>query len=405
MTTVELINGLKIEEEIIEEETALAYNVTLIKEIKEDLKYDRCYHFYNGHAKVSINNKSGMINKKGKEIIPCIYNDVSSVINDTIVAIGEKSDYFYDKDGYLITNKEYFDCLPFSDNRGGFRDKETLLCGYIDKYGKEIIKPQFEDIRPFFNGFATVLNKENLKYGLIDIHGNVVIDFKYKDLKLMNDGYIAAQSSKNSKWGYLNSDGKVVVDFKYDYASTVENEQAIVREKDKQLILNINSKVIESVSIDIDEKEEDLIFGTLNVYPYGYLDKVFYIKNDIPKPQQNQPFFIVGDSKGKYALKNKEKKIISDYIFDDVYRHIYDNIVIAKSKGKETHITQEGDFLGLNDKIVYKINNEVKIADKYYGVRINDDTIWFRTKEEREEFLKENRSYKSLKLIKTDKLN
>jgi hypothetical protein len=406
MTTVELVNGFKLEEEIIEEETANEYNLTIIKEIKEDLKYDRCYHFYNGHAKVAINNKYGLINKQGKEIIPCIFNEVSSVINNTIVAIGEDQDYFYDKDGYLITNKKYYDCLPFSDNRGGFRDPETLSCGYIDQYGNEVIEPQFEEVRPFFNGYATVLHKDKLKYGLIDVNGNTIIDFNYMDLKIVNDGLIAAQSSKTKKWGYIDLQENVIIPFKYDYASTVEEDKAIVRKNDKQFIINLRNKTVDSISINIIEKEEDLIFGTLDYYPHSYFDKVFFIKTDIPKPKKNEPFFIVSDDNGKYALKNKEKKIISDFIFDHVDGHVYDDVVIGQSNGKETHVTQDGHFLGLNDKIVYQKNGEIKVTDKYYGVRLSDnETKWFNKYEEREEFLKKNQSYKLATFVKTYKLN
>lgn len=65
-------------------------------------KYDYIENFKDNIAKVSIGNLEGLIDKTGKEIIPCIFDNLSDYVNGLARASINGDEGFIDKDGYFI---------------------------------------------------------------------------------------------------------------------------------------------------------------------------------------------------------------------------------------------------------------------------------------------------------------
>lgn len=65
-------------------------------------KYDFIENFKDNIAKVSIGNLEGLIDKTGKEIIPCIFDNLSDYVNGLARASIHGDEGFIDKDGYFI---------------------------------------------------------------------------------------------------------------------------------------------------------------------------------------------------------------------------------------------------------------------------------------------------------------
>lgn len=409
MKTVELLNGIKHGDEIIEEESMSEYNLIYLDSINEEFKYDECYYFYNEHALVMINQKYGLINKHGKEILPCEFDNISEVVNDCIVAIKDGSEYFYDLDGDLVTEKEYIDCHPFSSKRGGFRDPETLLCGFIDEFGEEVIKAQYQEVEPFFNNYAPALSQDNLKYGMIDINGNLVIEHKYAETRVLNDGLIAVKDINTNKWGYIDIEDNLVIPYLYDYATTFESGKAVVKYRQEYYIINKNNKILKTYVDGINEEvKEDFVLNSKSIYEYEYNDKIIYMQSNAKDIPSNNPFYISVNSFGKFAIKNQNQTFTTDYIFDELSEQVHEGVLICVNGNKQTHINKDGKFLGLKEKIVYKDQNKIQVSNRYYGLRLlddKDDNLWFQTEEEREHFLMRNPSYKTINFEKTLKLN
>ena len=98
------------------------------------LLYDDVGDFYEGLAWVKMNGKWGLIDKSGREVIPCKY------------------DYARD----------------FSEGLATVRINGKW--GYIDKSGREVIPCKYNDVGNFSEGLAMV--QMNGKYGYIDKEGN-----------------------------------------------------------------------------------------------------------------------------------------------------------------------------------------------------------------------------------------
>ncbi len=132
--------------------------------------YDNIDDFRNGRAKVKYNDKWGYINECGKEIIPCKYDYIGN---------------FKEGIAMVLFNKKY---------------------GSIDKYGKEIIPCKYDDIENFREGIAKV--RLNNKYGYITNLGKEITPCKYDDGCHFIKGM--AMVKFNDKWGYIDSTGKEV---------------------------------------------------------------------------------------------------------------------------------------------------------------------------------------------------
>ena len=100
-------------------------------------KYDWGYEFYKGYAHVFLNEKWGLIDKNGNEIIPCIYECICD-------------DEFYDDFVKVRRNAKY---------------------GYVNSLGKELI-PCIYDWATSFNNGKAIVGKDNHKF-VIDIKGRL----------------------------------------------------------------------------------------------------------------------------------------------------------------------------------------------------------------------------------------
>jgi hypothetical protein len=127
-------------------------------------------NFSEGLARVKLNGKYGYIDKTGKEVIPCKYDNAENFSEGLAIVMLNDKYGFIDKTGKEVTPLKY-------DNAGRFSEGLALVrlndkYGYIDKTGKEVT-PLYDEIRNFSEGLARV--RLNGKYGYIDKTGKEVI--------------------------------------------------------------------------------------------------------------------------------------------------------------------------------------------------------------------------------------
>ena len=131
------------------------------------LLYDDVGDFYEGLAWVKMNGKWGLIDKSGREVIPCKY-DYAMVFSEGLAQV-----------------------------------KMNGKWGYIDKSGREVIPCKYNDVGNFSEGLAMV--QMNGKYGYIDKSGREVIPCKYDDVWNFSEGLAMVQM--NGKYGYIDKEG------------------------------------------------------------------------------------------------------------------------------------------------------------------------------------------------------
>ena len=113
--------------------------------------------------------QAGLISNDGKEIIPCQYRIIKSVLEDLFIIFDEEN-ILVDKTGKTICKYEYDEAgytNKFSD--GLLIVQKNNKYGFIDTTGKEIIPCIYDEAHSFSEGLAVV--KKNGIYGYVDRNG------------------------------------------------------------------------------------------------------------------------------------------------------------------------------------------------------------------------------------------
>ncbi|WP_298539519.1 WG repeat-containing protein [uncultured Aquimarina sp.] len=150
-----------------------------------------------------LNNKEGLYDKNGKNILPEVFNNIS--VKDDMIYTSKETDDSYDE-------KDIYSLKGVSIKNGTWNDydesfgKDGLLLvkynykknnvhyydyiGFINKKGKIVVNVQeYEQVAPFSNGLAAVKDKESKAWGYIDTTGKVVIPFQYSEAKAFQERY------------------------------------------------------------------------------------------------------------------------------------------------------------------------------------------------------------------------
>jgi uncharacterized Zn ribbon protein len=135
-------------------------------------------NYYNGYARVKINNQWGFVDEKDNLVVPCIYDEVYSFNNGEAFVRQYNEWSIIDTDGNILVDSD-----------------DISIIDDIDL--KAIIK-------------------KNNKYGIVDIPSEVVIDFKYEGLWVGGScdcPFLLAK--QQNRWGIIDWEENVEVDFKY----------------------------------------------------------------------------------------------------------------------------------------------------------------------------------------------
>ncbi|MGA3014483.1 MAG: WG repeat-containing protein [Bacteroidales bacterium] len=165
-------------------------------------KEDRGDHF----EKCSVL-KFGFINKTGKIIIPCIYDEVHS-FSEELACTNYLGLYgFIDKSGKGIIPFIYARAYSFNEGLALVskysNDHLSWNFGFIDKTGKEII-PSIYDINSHSD-------QAYFYYNTYFYHGSK-----------FSEGLVGAQSP-NHNWGFIDKTGKEIIPFIYDWVEPFSN--------------------------------------------------------------------------------------------------------------------------------------------------------------------------------------
>jgi len=263
-----------------------------VKEIASGLEYDWVEDFRDGLALALKNGKVGCIDKTGKLVISCVYNEILN-FSDGLARVEINGKYNYiDKSGKILSADNYDSAGSFSDgmawvrigdkygyiNKSGdivipidydcyFEDGSSYAiipdfseglaaisingkCGFIDKTGKLVIPAEYHgnfwrgewtDYIPMFNdGLARVLKDiENdiyngYGYGYINKAGEIVVPFEYRGLGHNRTGAFCGGLAKaypypNGQAGFIDQNGNIVAPFIYDTVSDFNGTLAYVQ--------------------------------------------------------------------------------------------------------------------------------------------------------------------------------
>ena len=149
----------------------------------------------------------GYVNLKGKEIIPCIYEEAKPFSEGLAAVMKDDKWGFINKKGNVVIPFIYEEAHSFSgDIAAVYSDKGWC---FINKKGKQISTEIYDSVEPFCEGLAAT--EKDGKWGYINNQLQVVIPFMFESADSFNKREEAYVSYKSSKYNFLiNTKGEVI---------------------------------------------------------------------------------------------------------------------------------------------------------------------------------------------------
>lgn len=173
--------------------------------------------------------KEGVINEKGMEIIPCIFDSVLGLDSSFIMVEKDEKCGLFDREG-----KEILPCV-YDAVYSGYGKKNKLMCmvkngkyGCLDTDGKEILPCTYDYVTAYEE---YILTCQDEKWQWIDKNGR-------KTEELKEDGvYVVV--TPNGRMGYVDGEGKIsFVEYDYIYRSKVDSKLVAATKNEKWGYLN-----------------------------------------------------------------------------------------------------------------------------------------------------------------------
>ncbi len=248
--------------------------------------------FKNGFAVIKINGKQGLIDKTGKQVIPCEYTSLLiESSSKTLVKVGK---YENNKTVYGVLTTQNKLVIPIENNAilidGNLvAVRKDTKWGLMDAEGKQLIPPNYKSFQLYpEDGVARI--DDGVKYGFIDLKGNMIFDKPTTVFTLYASAQKMIRCKVNGKYGYLDAKGNEAIVTKFDQAEEfLPNGLARVAKsnaetKYKTLYGYINKKGEEVIP---------LIYETLSLFANGLVNA--------KDPETNRYGYM--DQTGKWTLK------------------------------------------------------------------------------------------------------
>ena len=182
-------------------------------------KYDLYGDMENGNgAKITmLDEKFGIINSNGEEVVECIFDDIKENIiegKDWLkVKVNGKYGIINSK-GEIIVDLKYSKIESFND--GMALVERNGLCGYIDTTGKEVIECQYLLAQKFSEGLAYVseITDTDQKSYYIDKENNKILDIsKYGfGLPFIEGNAVVTDSlGTDGEFGVIDKTGRLII--------------------------------------------------------------------------------------------------------------------------------------------------------------------------------------------------
>ena len=385
------------------------YDTKVINEKGEELftEYDRVEAIENydssnnlwyesGILKVSKNEKYGIINTSGKELVSPTYDSINAlkgVTNSLLTELDGKygvidnvgsviiennysqitpiSDRY--EDGYIVKDdknkygvinytktvaveNKYDDIKPIYGNGKYYIVKESNAWKVVDTDSKEYLSGEYDDIISVNNDNAVV--KKDNKYGVVSISDNkTLIDIKYDSITYGADNnYIV---SHDSKYGVINSSGNRLVDLKYSnivYRAVANIYEATNTDYTSDLLdasLKVNlEKVIVSEFNETDGYIKARVDDSYKYYNFKFEEKT---SKEI---LSSNTIFLSQNEEGKYGFVDKNGNVVVNYIYDDAFEQNDYGYASVKQNGLWGAVDSKGNMAIAPS---YKLDNNILI--------------------------------------------
>jgi len=330
--------------------------------------YEKVNSFRGDFAHVGTAIRDGIIDKEGREIIPChLYTSSISSLSlyneGRLLVKGDHGRYgYYDTEGKLVIPFIYREAHAFSEGLASV-ENDDFEYGVIDKKGNTVIPFNYTYIGNFKDGMAPAskMMEGSSSYlyqleGIIDIHGNEVIPLIYEDVDFFREG-LARVEDKEGNFSFFDNKGRKVLSLsKGMWASEFYNGYAIVEDRNtkKYGVMDRTGKI--TVPCKFDDFDfsnfKEGVFVIKKEGHYGLIDEKGNLLTSVAYDYIFSYWTSGGLAKvrkdGKFGVLNRSGKEVIPCIYSGLELR-YDGVISVKKGEKWYYIDEKGKSINPNE--------------------------------------------------------
>ncbi|MEZ4957476.1 MAG: WG repeat-containing protein [Saprospiraceae bacterium] len=169
-------------------------------------QYSFARDFKNKVGIVSNGSKWGMVNSKGKTLLPCQFDELAFIdkTGNQVLRIFKKEEKYglIDTLGRLAVGVQYEEIGSFADGR--LAVKRQGRWGFVDPNGREVVPCRFDEVGSFSEGWVAV--RLGSKWGYVDKNGDEELPFQYSKAGNFQNG-LAPAKKEGPRFGYIDKTG------------------------------------------------------------------------------------------------------------------------------------------------------------------------------------------------------
>lgn len=332
-------------------------DILIVPQIFDEVKFGG-----NGLMEVTTGGKKGVVNAKGKVVVPIKYDGIGipkyNVACDNIIVYNDivrdgKETYvegLYNTEGVMTIPMDKYRFIKTYDDYSF----EGMAEANMSDGSKCVIFKNGTISEPYRNveikkGGVVIVSKESRK-GLINKNGDILIPFQYEDIYIRkkNDNLIEVETPYQNggrKYGIYNIKGEVVVPVGKYQSLSIESTCIEVKQDNKKGVLNMKG---------------------MPIVPIGKYESCYE-----SECRDNIHYYISVGSNGKKGVVNKNGKLVFPLGKYDDYSVINEDIIIVSSGGKYGVIDTNGTEIipiGKYDKLSYRYGVFVNCQNGKYGI-------------------------------------
>jgi hypothetical protein len=193
------------------------------------------------YFKITINNKQGVINTRGSQIIATEYDKISDFTKDSVLTIEKdgKKGLINLKGMMMLPPEEGFEEMyMMQEERVAVKIKGKY--GFVDKFGGIRIANRYEAVQPFMEGLAAFKLKG--KWGFLNLKEEIVLQPQYEQVCNFYKGIACVK--KQGKWAFVDKKGKEILRPQYDKITQLPSGKYLTEENNKKGLVSADGKEI-----------------------------------------------------------------------------------------------------------------------------------------------------------------
>ncbi|MBP3595994.1 MAG: WG repeat-containing protein [Clostridia bacterium] len=344
---------------------------------------------------VYANDKWGVIDNKGKEIIPLQYDEMIIIPdkNKDVFVCTQNVDYensIYDtkilnsKNQEILNEYEKVEAIENHNQNNIWYETSVLKYESNGKYGligfdgKLVLSPEFEKIYSLAGTEKSIIIEKEGKKGLTNSLGEIIIQPEYTDIVSLTENYTDGYIVKNAegKYGIISADKRVILETKYDLIDHASgNNMYAVNEAGQYKIILATGETVLNANFDkaISINGDNIIieragkYGIINnagadIIPAEYEYLSYCFENNYIAKKDGKYGVISTDGVAKVAFKYTTM----DYVKNG-------NFIQADNEQSKTEIINKNFETVFSDIIISEINTE----KGYLRIRQNDEYKYY----------------------------